>query len=109
MKKELRIRKNEEFSSIMKLKNSYACKSFVLYCAPRKMDHARAGISVSKKLGDAVDRNKIKRQVRAMLLNVFDFNESTKDIIVIVRTHYLENDFETNQYDLEKTIKKAII
>lgn len=109
MKKELRIRKNEEFSSIMKLRNSNANKSFVLYYAPRKLDHARAGISVSKKLGDAVDRNRIKRQVRAMLLKVFDFEESQIDIIVIVRTHFLENDFETNQSDLEKVIKKAII
>lgn len=109
MKKEYRIRKNEEFSSIIALKKSCTCKSFVMCYAPRKLDHVRVGISVSKKLGDAVERNKIKRQVRMMILNVIDFENYPFDIIVIVRNQYLSNEFADNQSDLEKLSKKAII
>ena len=109
MKKEYRIRKNEEFSSIIALKKSCACKSFVMYYAPKKIDHARAGISVSKKLGDAVERNKIKRQVRMMIHNVINLDDYPFDIIVIVRQNYLNNEFADNQNDLEKLSKKAII
>lgn len=109
MKKEYRIRKNEEFERIIQLRKSFSDDCFVVYGSPRALDNARIGISVSKKLGDAVDRNKIKRQLRMMLLDVVDFQNCQKDLIVIVRKGYLENDYQTNKDDLEKIIKKAII
>ena len=109
MKKLYRIRKNEEFSSIIEKKKTISSSCFLLYIDDKKMDYSRIGISVSKKLGDAVVRNKIKRQVRMMFLNIYDFNSSNIDIICIVRPKYLENSFSFNQLELEKVIKKAII
>ena len=109
MKKIYRIKKNEEFSKIINQKHSIASGSFVVYYTDRKLDNARAGISVSKKLGDAVDRNKIKRQLRQMIMALVDFNLCTKDFIVIVRIPYLKNSYQDNLADLEKLLKKAII
>ena len=109
MKKEFRVRKNEEFARIISEKRSVSNSSFVVYYSGRKEEHARVGISVSKKLGDAVDRNRIKRQVREMVRALIDFTECPKDLIVIVRKPYLEKAFLENKNDLEKALKKAII
>ena len=109
MKKLYRIRKNEEFNRIIAEKHSIASACFVVYYSNKAEEHSRAGISVSKKLGDAVDRNKIKRQVREMVRTIIDFETCPKDIIVIVRTSYLKKDYQNNLLDLEKLIKKAII
>ena len=109
MKKEFRVRKNEEFSAIISKKHSVASASFVVYHSDRKLDHARAGISVSKKLGNAVERNRIKRQVREMIKALISFESYPKDLIVIVRKPYLERSFSDNKKDLETAIKKAII
>ena len=109
MKKKYRIRKNEEFASIISKKHSVACDSFVLYFDNKKEDYGRAGISVSKKMGDAVTRNKIKRQIRMMLLSSFDFDNSNIDLVLIARKRYLDKDFIANQTELEKLIKRAII
>lgn len=109
MKKEYRIRKNEEFQTIISKRKSFGSKCFVVYTSDRALDHCRIGISVSKKLGDAVDRNKIKRQLRMMLLQIVNFEECQKDMIVIVKKDYLNNDFDTNKNDLEKIVKNAII
>ena len=109
MKIDYRIRKNEEFDRIIKLRKSFSSPCFVIYFDDRLMDHSRIGISVSKKLGEAVERNKIKRQLRMMLLDIVDFENCKKDMLVIVRNGYLKNDFNTNKTDLEKIVKKAII
>ena len=109
MKKIYRVRKNEEFSQIIALKQCTSNAYFVIYSHDRKLDHARVGISVSKKLGNAVMRNKIKRQVREMVKAVVDFDTCGKDMIIIVRKPYLNRAFSQNKNDLEKAIKKAII
>lgn len=109
MKKTYRIRKNEEFSRIMQEKHSVSSKCFVLYFSNKKEDKCRVGISVSKKLGSAVERNKIKRQVREMAKSVIDFDNDSMDYIIIVRQGYLNNIYQDNLADLEKTLKKAII
>ena len=109
MKKLYRIKKNEEFSKIIKYKHSVACASFVVYFNNRNQDVSRVGISVSKKLGDAVERNRIKRQVREMVRDIIDFESYPKDLVIIVRLPYLNKDFSANKNDLEILIKKAII
>ena len=106
MKKENRIRKNEEFSSIIAKKRSRHSANFVMYYDDRKKDSARAGISVSKKLGNAVERNRIKRQVREMIRAIVDFKTCPIDMIVIVRKPYLEKEFIANKNDLEILIKR---
>ena len=74
MNKEKRIRKNEEFQAIIAKKHSSANRCFIIYYDLKKQDNARVGISVSKKLGKAVQRNKIKRQLRMMISETIDFN-----------------------------------
>ena len=74
MNKEKRIRKNEEFQAIIAKKHSSANRCFIIYYDLKKQENARVGISVSKKLGKAVQRNKIKRQLRMMISETIDFN-----------------------------------
>ena len=109
MKKAYRIRKNEEFSSIISKKHSRSTACFVVYYERKKEENARVGISVSKKLGNAVERNRIKRQLREMVRTIIDFETCPFDMIVIARKPYLEKDFTANKNDLEILIKKAII
>lgn len=108
MKKKYRVCKNYEFSSIMNEKNYYACPSFVIYVKPRILDHARVGISVGKKMGKAIIRNKIKRQVRMMVDEIYDFTEDF-DTIIIVRPKYHEENYGNNKKSLERLKKKVKI
>lgn len=109
MKKEFRIRKNEEFNKLIGKRHSVANSSFVVYSAKMEKEHCRVGLSVSKKLGDAVTRNKIKRQVRMMVQETVDFEAYPCDLIVIVRPKYLDKTYLDNRNELEKLVKKAII
>ena len=94
MKKQYRVKRNEDFQKIIKKRQSVANRQFVVY-SMKNNDHLRVGFSVSKKLGKAVVRNKIKRQVRMMVQEVFDKNQK-RDFIVIVRNDYLNHSYEDN-------------
>lgn len=107
MKKEYRVKRNEDFSHIIKHKQSLANRSFIIYYVKNDLNHARIGISVSKKLGKAVVRNKIKRQVRMIVQQTINFNDNY-DYIVIVRNKYLDLDFISNLNELKYLYKKIL-
>ena len=105
MKKAYRICKNYEFSSIIQNKIFVKSPSFVCYYQPKVESHNRIGISVGKKIGNAVHRNKVKRQVRSMIDEVFNFDEPF-DIIIIVRPVYLKKTFAENLNELKEDKQK---
>ena len=84
MKKEYRVKKSQDFDNIIRKKQSFANRKFVIYYQENKLDHMRLGISVSKKLGKAHERNKLKRYVRESFKTRKDFLKNY-DIIIIVR------------------------
>ena len=84
MKKEYRVKKSQDFDNIIRKKQSFANKQFVIYYQENKLDHMRLGISVSKKLGKAHERNKLKRYVRESFKTRKVFLKNY-DIIIIVR------------------------
>lgn len=108
MKKQFRVHSSREFSSIMKYKRFYASPTLVLYVKPRKEEHSRVGISAGKRLGGAVERNKVKRQIRMMVQEVFNFDEKF-DTIILVRDTFIKESYNTNKKYLETLYKKVKI
>lgn len=109
MKKKYRIKKNEDFTKIINKRKSVANESFVIFYDAKSEEYSRIGISVSKKIGNAPTRNKIKRQVRMMFIENYNYEKSPCDLIVIIKDKYLNNSYSDNLNNLEKLIKKAII
>lgn len=101
MKKAFRVCKNYEFSSIIQNRQFVKSSSFVLYFRKRNEEHSRIGISVGKKLGNAVCRNKVKRQVRSIVDQVFTFEEPY-DLIIIVRPNYKNKSFNENLLEMKE-------
>jgi len=106
MKKVFRVTRNEEFSRIISEHHSKASATFVVYYSKAIYEYDRIGISVSKKLGNAVERNKIKRQLRSMIDATISFHEGY-DLIIIVRNKFNENVYEENKKELNSIISKV--
>ena len=109
MKKVNRVRKSREFQMLIHTGKKTVCDSFVLYYLPKKELQARGGISLSRKIGNAVVRNRIKRQVRMMCMDLVDFTVSEYDFIIIVRHGYLTCSYADNKNSLEKLFRAAKI
>ena len=61
------VKKSREFSEIIHSGVFVKNRSYVIYNKDNNLYHYRFGISVSKKLGNAVVRNKAKRQLRFII------------------------------------------
>ncbi|WP_442597275.1 ribonuclease P protein component [Neobacillus sp. D3-1R] len=86
MKKTFRIKKNAEFQEVFKKGKSVANRQFVVYCLRRSdQTNYRVGLSVSKKVGNAVTRNRIKRYLRQTFLEISNQLHKDVELIVIAR------------------------
>jgi ribonuclease P protein component len=91
-----------KFSSSLKLNhifqrlyhtNGQANGYLVLYARKNRLDHNRVGITVSKKLGKAHIRNRVRRRFR----EVYRLNEEAFlpgwDIVIVARSRAIDADF----------------
>jgi len=93
MKKEHTIKKSSEFQTIMQTGSKIKTPFFIMYIVEPKEEIFRIGISVPKKLGPAVLRNKIKRQVKNILHDLAKEFPIKKDCIIILNRSFLELSF----------------
>lgn len=105
MKKINIVKSNEDFNNIIKTGRQVKNKYFIIYYLENEYINYRIGITVSKKSGNAVVRNKQKRQLKSI---IDDNYESLKkyDYIVIVRNTTLELNFKEKEKALIELISK---
>ena len=63
MKKINILQKSDDFERIIKNNKSYKYKDYIIYIEKNNDEIYHFGLSVGKKIGNAVIRNKVKRQL----------------------------------------------
>ncbi len=84
-KKKDKILKRREFLQLQRYGRKIQDKNFLVIYSDGKFEINRIGITVSKKLGNAIKRNRIKRLVREQFRMNRDKIEEFKDINVIAK------------------------
>jgi ribonuclease P protein component len=108
MKKQFRLKKSEDFKKVLDKRHCAGKNdSISVFYSPNEIDHARIGISVSSKVGNAVTRATIRRQIRAQI-NLTDIIKQSYDIVIIARKGYLEKTFQENTKLLENCFSRIL-
>ncbi|WP_067840382.1 ribonuclease P protein component [Amphibacillus sediminis] len=108
MKKSYRLKTNDEFQKVFKQGKSFANRQLVLYYLPKEAQpHFRVGLSVSKKVGNAVVRNRIKRYLRQAFLELELDIKPTYDFVVIARVPANNLDFHQTKKSLIHVLFKS--
>ena len=98
------LTRKRNFESVFKEGTSLATKYLVIYAKTNELDHNRLGLSVSKKIGGAVKRNKIKRLLREAMRKLSGEIPLNYDFVIIARSTSTEAGLD----DLKKDIKKFL-
>ena len=92
------LQKNIDFSRIIHNNKAYIFNDFIIYIERNENNIYKFGISVSKKIGNAVVRNKIKRQVK----NIIDKKhyQNSFNCIIIIKKGFLRKSFKEKEKNI---------
>ncbi len=105
MEVKYRLKSNKDFQTLIFRRIFFKTKEIKVVYSVNECNHLRLGVVASKKNGNAVVRNRIKRQLRSMASDVFEKNEPL-DIALIALNNYDSDHYNENLSHLKEVAQK---
>lgn len=107
MKRCYSLKRNKEFRYAYRAGKSAGSKSMVLIYAKGRQDEIKIGFSVSKKLGNAVVRNRIKRRLREAVTPLIPDIKKGWKLIFIAKAPVRDEKLPAINSSMQYMLKKA--
>lgn len=101
------LKKNKEFNMTYSRGKSYPAKRIILICLKRKYGGVRFGFTASKKVGCAVKRNRVRRQLKEAVAPEISKIRGNWHLIFVARKGIAETPFCDIKGDVLYLLKKA--
>ena len=79
------LNKNWQFNRVYGRGKSYVHPHCVLYVAKNRLGYTRIGLTATKKVGHAVQRNRARRVMKAAIDEHLDYNIGGYDLVFVAR------------------------
>ncbi len=109
MQRRLRLTRSEDFERLRQTGQSRSHAWLVMNVAANQLPHNRYGIITTKKLGKAVQRNRIKRQLREVLRLLHSQLRQGYDVVIIARPGIMGQPFHAIQRIVEQACHKLML
>lgn len=108
LKKENRLRKTKEIESVFKEGRSFYDQFFTLKIAKNNLENNRLCVVISAKVSKkSVDRNKLKRRVRAIFYSQKEALSKGFDFLIIAKKETNNQEFPAIKESLINLFKRA--
>ena len=105
MRKDRNLTRPEDFAALRNHGRSWSDRLIVMVIRPNFLDNNRIGLSVSKKIGKAVVRNRIRRRLREAMRQIN--LRGGMDILLIARKESPMADFQTLKSSVNTLCSRA--
>ncbi len=109
MEKKLRLRSSADFRKVRQQGRSWVHPLMVLYVFPNSLEHNRFGFSVNRRMGCAVARNRIKRQMREAVRYFKDEIGQGGDLVFVARSPISDTKFQSIRRAVETLLRRACL
>ena len=104
MKKINIIKENRDFNRIIRTGKPFKYKNYIIYVEKRESNVYKFGFSVGKKIGNAVMRNRIKRQLKS-IVDKYEYHNNFNCIIIVCKG-ILNNNYLEMQESLHEALSR---
>lgn len=106
MEKQLSLRKNQDFKRVYKKSSAFRNREFTILIKNNGTSKPRFGFSISKKIGKANERNKLKRRLREIVRKKYK-NINGVDLVIIPKVSCKDLDYKSLEKSLDHCMNKA--
>ncbi|MRR31386.1 ribonuclease P protein component [bacterium] len=107
MRRRFRLTRSTDFKRVRRIGRSYAHPLVVLVVDPNPEGGLRIGVSAGRSVGNAVLRNRAKRQLRAAIDGLLPILAPGKDLIFLARPSIVSASFAEIQAALARLLERA--
>ncbi len=104
MKRDYRLRLNSDFERVRREGQAYTSSLVVLVFLRNGLPHSRFGFVINRRLGGAVQRNKIKRRLKEATRLQMETMKPGFDLVFIARQPICQVAYR----DIEQTVKNLV-
>lgn len=107
LNKKYRINHKEDYHNLYKYGKRYNGKYIIIYIKVNKLKYSRFGVVASKKVGKAVIRNRVKRQIRAIIQEINKKITGSSDMVIIAKKTIDKSNYSLIEKDFRGILGKA--
>ena len=101
MKRQSRLLRSADFDRTLRAGRRAASEYLALFVSDNELGRPRVGLAVSRKLGNAVVRNRTKRRLRELVRPLMTRAEGGRDVVIVARSRAVDAEFTRLRQEME--------
>jgi ribonuclease P protein component len=101
MQRSSRLLRSADFDRAMRSGRRASSEYLALFVSDNDVGRPRVGLAVSRKLGNAVVRNRIKRRLRELVRPLLTRTKGGRDVVIVARARAVDAEFARLRQEIE--------